>query len=85
MWYNKRKINGFRTDKNKSYRAGYAESKDGINWVRRYNIINIDLSNSGWDSEAIAYPYVIKKNDLFIMFYNGNGFGKTGFGYSIGK
>lgn len=85
MWYSKRRMDGFRNDINKSYRAGYAESKDGINWIRMDDKINLKLSSSGWDSKAIAYPYVIKMKDLFIMFYNGNGFGKTGFGYAISK
>ncbi|WP_411170334.1 hypothetical protein ACH36K_07595 [Clostridium sp. MB05] len=85
MWYSRRMIDGFRKNIEKGYRGGYAESKDGINWIRLDDEINIDLSKSGWDSEAISYPYVIKVNDLFIMFYNGNGFGKTGFGYAISK
>jgi predicted GH43/DUF377 family glycosyl hydrolase len=85
MWYSKRRIDGFRNDINKTYRAGYAESKDGISWTRVDDKLNINISNLGWDSEAIAYPYVIKIKDLFVMLYNGNSFGKTGFGYAISK
>jgi hypothetical protein len=44
--------------------------------------VGIDISEKGWDSEAIAYPYVIKVREKWYMFYNGNGFGKTGFGYA---
>jgi hypothetical protein len=47
--------------------------------------VNLKLSDSGWDSEAIAYPYVIRIKNKYIMFYNGNGFGKTGFGYAISE
>jgi len=82
MWYSRRFIDNFRTDKNKNYRAGYAESKDGINWKRLDDFAGIDISSEGWDSEAIAYPYVTKHHEKLIMFYNGNGFGKTGFGYA---
>ena len=31
----------------------------------------------------ISYPYVFKKDNALIMLYNGNGFGKTGFGYAV--
>jgi hypothetical protein len=29
------------------------------------------------------YPYILKTKNKLIMFYNGNGFGKTGIGYAI--
>jgi predicted GH43/DUF377 family glycosyl hydrolase len=82
MWFSKRSISGFRTNKQAQYRAGYAESKDGIKWTRTDEKSGIDVSGEGWDSEAIAYPYVIDAGDRFLMFYNGNGFGKSGFGYA---
>jgi hypothetical protein len=82
MWYSKRSIVNFRDNPKSQYRAGYAESFDGINWERKDNLAGIDVSDSGWDSEAIAYPYVIDAGDKLLMFYNGNGFGKTGFGYA---
>ncbi|MDG1804990.1 hypothetical protein [Flavicella sp.] len=83
MWYSKRNIDGFRDNMNKGYRGGYAESKDGKNWIRLDHLFGVDLSDKGWDSDSIAYPYVFKVKDKKIMLYNGNGFGKTGFGYAI--
>lgn len=83
MWYSKRNLENFRTDSKQSYRPGYAESEDGINWTRMDDALDLPLSSKGWDSEAIAYPYVIEINGKLVMFYNGNGFGKTGFGYAI--
>ena len=68
--------------KHKGYRLGYAESNDGINWVRKDSEIGIDVSENGWDSEMICYSSVIKVKDKTYMFYNGNQFGKTGFGYA---
>jgi hypothetical protein len=85
MWYSKRSVIGFRKDSKKSYRPGYAESKDGIHWSRKDDEIKLPLSPLGWDSKAIAYPYVIKINHDYVMFYNGNDFGRSGFGYAIGK
>jgi len=83
MWYSKRDIRNFRTNKSRSYRPGYAESYDGINWDRKDHLVGIKISKNGWDSTAIAYPYVIKVKDKLVMFYNGNDFGKSGFGAAI--
>lgn len=68
--------------KHLGYRLGYAESNDGISWVRKDNLMNLDVSKDGWDSEMITYSAVIEIDGKLIMFYNGNGFGKTGFGYA---
>lgn len=68
--------------KHKGYRLGYAESVDGIHWERKDNEIGIDVSENGWDSEMICYSAVINIHGKTYMFYNGNEFGKTGFGYA---
>lgn len=69
--------------KHKDYRLGYTESEDGISWARKDDKIGIDVSESGWDSEMICYSAVVKVKDKVYMFYNGNEFGKTGFGYAV--
>jgi hypothetical protein len=66
-----------------SYRIGYAESLDGIHWQRLDADCQIDVSESGWDSEMIEYPFVFDHNGSRYMFYNGNGYGKTGFGLAV--
>lgn len=81
MWYGVRGYSEYRTNKESSYRIGYAESKDGIHWERKDELSGIQRSEEGWDSEMISYPYVIM-NKKPQMFYNGNGFGKTGFGFA---
>lgn len=83
MWYSRRDILNFRIDPKHDYRGGYAESNDGISWKRMDEQFGLDVSPDGWDSGAIAYPYVIKIKGKYVMFYNGNGFGKTGFGYAV--
>lgn len=75
MWYSLRR-------KNTPYRIGYAESMDGINWIRKDDEVRIDVSENGWDSEMICYPAVIRVKDKVYMFYNGNNNGATGFGYA---
>lgn len=67
---------------NKSYRLGYSESLDCMNWTRKDVDMQIDVSEFGWDSEMICYPAVIKINNKTYLFYNGNNNGKTGFGYA---
>lgn len=62
------------------YRIGYAESDDGMSWVRKDNEAGITVSKSGWDSEEIEYPYIFDHKGERYMLYNGNGYGKTGFG-----
>lgn len=66
----------------KMYRLGYAESTDGINWTRKDAEVGIDVSETGWDSEMICYPAVIKVEDRTYLFYNGNNNGETGFGWA---
>ena len=82
MFYSYRDIDGFRVDKNKTYKFGYAESSDGIFWIRKDQNLQIkDLpQEDSWDSQMRAYPYVLRINDMYYILYNGNGFGKTGFG-----
>lgn len=83
MWYAYRKADNYRTNRNASYRIGYAESIDGIIWKRLDEQAGIDVSTKSWDSEMISYPNVISHKNQKFMFYNGNCFGETGFGYAI--
>jgi hypothetical protein len=66
-----------------AYRLGYAESEDGIHWQRKDTELGLDVSPSGWDSEAIMYAAVIKAAGNTYLFYNGNNFGETGFGVAV--
>jgi hypothetical protein len=68
---------------NQTYRIGYSESINGIEWVRKDNQISLDVSPKGWDSEMICYSYVFKCHDQKFMLYNGNSYGKTGFGLAL--
>lgn len=74
MWYSYR---------GGSYRIGYAESDDGIEWERKDDQAGIDISKTGWDSEMVCYPFVFEHGGLKHMLYNGNEYGKAGMGYAI--
>lgn len=65
------------------YRIGYAESEDGVHWIRKDDKSGIDVSKSGWDSEMICYPFVFEHKGKKYMLYNGNEYGKTGFGLAV--
>ena len=74
MWYSYR---------GPTYRIGYAESYDGLKWTRLDDLAGIEPSSTGWDSEMIEYPFVFDHKGQRYMLYNGNGYGKTGFGLAI--
>jgi hypothetical protein len=66
-----------------TYRIRYAESADGIDWKRLEKGPGLDVSDHGWDSEMVCYPYVFDHAGSRYMLYNGNGYGRTGFGIAI--
>jgi hypothetical protein len=83
MWFSPRGPIGYREKDGQHYMLDYAESKDGMNWERKPDKFNLTTSESGWDSEMLAYASVINDNGKYHMIYNGNYFGKTGFGYAV--
>lgn len=80
MWYSYRLWADYREAKDASYRIGYAESNDGIEWKRLDDKVGIDASDSGWDAQMLAYPHVFDFRGSRYMLYNGNDFGQSGFG-----
>ena len=83
MYFCYRQADGFRTNKDRTYRIGYAWSKDLTDWERNDGKAGIDISKEGWDSESICYPFVVEHKSKRYMLYNGNEYGKTGFGYAV--
>jgi len=83
MLFAYRNFTNYRTDTDNSYRIGYAESENGIDWNRQDQLAGITVSNEGWDSFMVTYPHVVAYRDGLYLFYNGNGFGESGFGYAV--
>jgi hypothetical protein len=77
MWFS------YRSGSGEKYRIGYASSKDGVQWELKLQDAGIGVSDDGWDSEMVEYPFVLDHKGQRYMFYNGNGYGKTGFGLAI--
>lgn len=64
----------------RGYRIGYAYSYDLFHWTRDDENSGIGLSEDGWDSTDMHYPHVFELDGKMYMLYNGNEFGKYGFG-----
>jgi len=66
------------------YRLGWARSPDGFHWTRDDGALSLESAPSVWDYEMQAYPSVLYRDGRWWMFYNGNGYGATGFGLAEG-
>ena len=80
MYFCYRQAHGFRNDSNSAYRIGYAWSDDLIQWQRDDSMAGIDVSSEGWDSQMQCYPHTFELDGTIYMLYNGNEFGRAGFG-----
>lgn len=70
--------------KNK-YTLGYAESTDGIKWLRLDKELNLDKSRMFFEKNEIMYGAAIEIKNKFYLFYNGDNFGEEGIGLAILK
>lgn len=75
----------FRKNDKRSYRIGYAYSRDLKKWTRDDQSVGIDVSKSDWDSDMLCYPHIFHCDGKIYLLYNGNEFGRYGFGLAILK
>jgi len=80
MYFCFRESFDFRKTIGRGYRLGYAFSDDGKTWNRDDEKSGISLSMEGWDSEMMCYPHLFQCDDNIYLLYNGNQFGRYGFG-----
>jgi hypothetical protein len=66
-----------------TYRVGTASSPDGLRWRRDPRPLDIDVSESGWDSEMICYAHPLRCGERLFALYNGNDYGRTGIGLAV--
>ncbi|MGD9494009.1 MAG: hypothetical protein AB7V36_11715 [Bacteroidales bacterium] len=83
MYFCYREAIDFRNNKQRGYRIGYAYSTDLLSWKRNDEISGFSSSGESWDSDMQCYPHAFQCNNKFHMLYNGNEFGKYGFGLAI--
>lgn len=85
MIYSYRHSVDYRTNRDQSYRIGYAESRDGIKWDRKDDLAGIAKSEDpdSFDYHMINYCHRYEHNGKKYLLHNGNGFGTSGFAYAV--
>ncbi len=80
MFFCYRESFDFRKAKGRGYRIGHAWTDDLINWTRDDENPLLEGSPSEWDSDMQCYPHVFECDGKVYLLYNGNEFGRLGFG-----
>lgn len=70
----------FRMNSDNGYRLGYAWSDDGETWTRDDALGGLTPGPEGWDSSMMCYPHLFELDGQVHLLYNGNEFGRNGFG-----
>ena len=78
-----RESTDFRRNRERGYRIGYAWSDDAERWTREDDAAGIDVTPGGWDSDMLCYPHVFECEGRVYLLYNGNEFGRHGFGAAV--
>lgn len=83
MFFCFRQSFNFRQNKDRGYRIGHAWSDDLVNWVREDEDPNLSFTPGDWDSDMLCYPHVFEHDGEVHLLYNGNEFGRYGFGLAV--
>jgi hypothetical protein len=73
----------FRTNSQRGYRIGHAYSGDLRSWFRSDDDAFLGTDAGAWDSDMQCYPHVFSYEGNVYMLYNGNEFGRYGFGLAV--
>ena len=60
------------------YAIAYAESKDGISWVRKDDLFGLKPNGTSEEQLMTEYSAVVRSGGSLFMFYNGNNYGENG-------
>lgn len=74
MWYARRRP---------GYALGFAVSNDGHTWLRRDEAVRFLGEPEPWEDAERTYPCVFDHGGRRYMLYNGNGYGREGFGLAV--
>lgn len=83
MFFCYRQSSDFRQNRERSYRIGHAFSDDLVHWTRDDASLGIDVTQGEWDADMLCYPHVFECDGKVYMLYNGNEFGRYGFGLAV--
>lgn len=75
-----RDVHGFREDPSRGYRIGYATSPDLRTWTRDDDSLGFHAGPDDWDGLMQCYPHLCVISGTPFLLYNGNAFGRYGFG-----
>jgi len=70
----------FRKNKDRGYRIGHAWSEDLVSWTRDDENPLLDVTPGDWDADMLCYPNIFECDGNMYLLYNGNEFGRYGFG-----
>lgn len=70
----------FRLNPERGYRIGHAWSDDLRNWTRDDNNPGLAIEAGAWDAQMQCYPHAFEVDGQVYLLYNGNQFGRRGFG-----
>lgn len=80
MFFCYRESFDFRKAQGRGYRIGHAWSDDLQNWTRDDDTAALAGTPGAWDSDMQCYPHVFECDGKVYLLYNGNEFGRYGFG-----
>jgi sucrose-6-phosphate hydrolase SacC (GH32 family) len=80
MFFCYRQSFDFRKNKDRSYRIGHASSVDLVNWTRDDEHPHLEGTPGDWDADMLCYPHAFECDGKVYLLYNGNEFGRYGFG-----
>jgi hypothetical protein len=83
MFFCYRHSSDFRRNRDRGYRIGHAYSDDLATWTRDDDNPLLDVTPRDWDSDMLCYPNVFECDRSVYMLYNGNEFGRDGFGLAV--
>lgn len=83
MFFCYRQSFDFRQNSARGYRIGHAWSSDLLHWTRDDENPLLDVTPGDWDSDMLCYPHVFECGGAVYLLYNGNEFGRYGFGLAV--
>ena len=83
MFFCYRHSSDFRDNKERGYRIGHAWSDDHLNWTRDDDQPQLHGTPGEWDSNMQCYPNAFACDGKVYLLYNGNQFGRLGFGLAV--
>jgi hypothetical protein len=72
----------FARNAGRGYTLGLARSTDGRAWTRDDAAGDLGGPGGVWESDGQAYPWIVESDRRYLL-YNGNGYGRTGFGAAV--